>query len=57
MTQSQDWMQELILVKNLVRAGVSPEEAAQAAPLMKKVNCSPDEAALVRRVWQQVRSQ
>lgn len=55
--QGRDWMQELILVKNLVRAGVSPEEAAQVAPLLKKVNCSPDEEALVKRVWQQVRSQ
>lgn len=56
-TQGRDWMQELILVKNLVRAGVPPEEAYEVAPLLKKVNCSPDEEALVRRVWQQVRSQ
>lgn len=56
-TQGRDWMQELILVKNLVRAGVSPEEACQVAPLLNKMNCSPDEEALVRKVWQQVRSQ
>jgi len=51
-TQGRDRMQELILVKNLVRAGVPLEQAYQAAPLLKKVNCSPDEEALLRRVWQ-----
>jgi 2-phosphoglycerate kinase len=56
-TQGRDWMQELILVKNLVRAGVSPEQAYEVAPLLKKANCLPDEEALVKKVWQQVRSQ
>jgi hypothetical protein len=55
--QGRNRMQELILAKNLVRAGVPPEEAYQMAPLLKKVNCSPDEEALSRRVWQRVRSQ
>ena len=45
-------MQELILAMNLVRAAVPQEEAYQAAPLLKKVNYSPDEEALVTRVWQ-----
>lgn len=55
--QGRNRMQELILAKNLVRAGVPPEEAYRMAPLLKKVNCSPDEEALSRRVWQRVRSQ
>jgi hypothetical protein len=55
--QDRGRMQELILAKNLVRAGVPPEEAYQAVPLLKKVNCLPDEEALVKRVWQRVRSQ
>jgi len=55
--QGRNRMQELILAKNLVRAGVPPEEAYQMAPLLKKVNCSPDEEALSRGVWQRVRSQ
>ena len=50
--QGRNRMQELILAKNLVRAGVPPEEAYQMAPLLKKVNCSPDEEALLRKVWQ-----
>ncbi len=55
--QGRNRMQKLILAKNIVRAGVPPEEAYQMAPLLKKVNCSPDEEALSRRVWQRVRSQ
>jgi 2-phosphoglycerate kinase len=55
--QGRNRMQELILARNLVRAGVPPEEAYQMAQLLKKVNCSPDEEALSRRVWQRVRSQ
>ena len=52
--QGRDPVQEKICERNLIRAGVSPEEAHQAAPLFKKPKCSPDEEALVRRVWIQV---
>ncbi len=45
-------MQELILAKNLVRAGAPQEEAYQAVLLLKKVKHSPEEEVLVTRVWQ-----
>ncbi len=43
-------MQELILAKNLVRAGAPQKEAYQAALLLKKVKYSPEEEALVTRI-------
>jgi hypothetical protein len=52
--QSRDPVQEKICERNLIRAGVSPEEAHQVAPLFKKPKCSIEEEALVRRVWRQV---
>jgi hypothetical protein len=52
--QSRDPVQEKICERNLIRAGVSPEEAHQVAPLFKKPKCSTEEEALVRRVWRQV---
>ncbi len=51
-TQGKDRMQELILAKNLVRAGAPQEEAYQAVLLLKKVKYSPEEEVLVTRVWQ-----
>lgn len=53
----RDPVREKICAQNLVRAGVSPEEAYLVAPLLKKLNRSPGEEALVKRVWQKVRSQ
>ena len=55
--QGRDPVQEQILVHNLIRAGVPAAEAYRVAPLLKKVNCSFQEEALVRKVWQQVRTQ
>jgi len=52
--QGRDPVQEKICERNLIRAGVSPEEAHQVAPLFKKPKCSPEEEALVRRIWMQV---
>jgi hypothetical protein len=52
--QGRDPVEEKICERNLIRAGVSPEEAYQVAPLFKKQNCSTDEEALVRKVWRQV---
>jgi len=52
--QGRDPVQEKICERNLIRAGVSPEEAHQVAPLFKKPKCSTEEEALVRRVWRQV---
>lgn len=52
--QGRDPVQEKICEKNLIRAGVPPEEARQAAPLLKKSDCSLDEQALVRSVWKRV---
>ena len=54
--QGRDPIQELICERNLIRAGVSPEEAHQVAPLFKKPHCSPAEEMLVRQVWQRIRS-
>jgi hypothetical protein len=53
--QGRDPVQEKICERNLIRAGVSPEEAHQVAPLFKKPKCSTEEEALIRRVWRQVR--
>jgi len=55
--QGRDPVQEKILAINLSRAGVPAAEAAQVAPLLKKLCCSPQEEALVKKVWQRVRSQ
>ena len=55
--QGIDPVQEQICAKNLIRAGVPAEEAYQVAPLLKKLNHSPNEEALVTKVWQRVRSQ
>lgn len=52
--QGRNPVQEKICERNLIRAGVSLEEAHQVAPLFKKPNCTTDEEALVRRVWRQV---
>jgi hypothetical protein len=52
--QGRDPVQEKICERNLIRAGVSPEEAHQVAPLFKKPKCSTEEDALVRRVWKKV---
>ncbi len=52
--RGRDPVQEKICERNLIRAGVSPEEAHQVAPLFKKPRCSTDEEALVRKVWRQV---
>lgn len=52
--QGRDPVQEKICERNLIRAGVSPEEAHQAAPLFKKQKCSTEEDALVKRVWKKV---
>lgn len=56
LAEGRDPIQEKICERNLVRAGVSPEYARRAAPLLKKVNRSADEELLVKDVWQQVRS-
>jgi hypothetical protein len=55
--QGRDPAQEKILVTNLVRAGVPAAEAYQVAPLLKKLDRSSEEEAIVKRVWQRVRSQ
>lgn len=52
--QGRDPVQEKICERNLIRAGVSPDEAHQVAPLFKKPKCSTEEEALVRRIWMQV---
>ena len=52
--QGRDPVQEKICERNLICAGVSPEEAHQVAQLFNKPNCSTDEEAFVRRVWRQV---
>lgn len=55
--QGREPAQEQILVRNLVNAGVPQEEAYQVAPLLKKLDRSSEEEALVKKVWQRVRSQ
>ena len=55
--QGKQLSQNYILIQNLIRAGVPSEEAYQVAPLLKKVQRSPDEEALVKKVWLRVRSQ
>ena len=55
--QGRDPVQEQIYVKNLMRAGVTEEEANKLKPMLKKVERSPEEEALFRKVWQRVRSQ
>ncbi|MBE9193712.1 hypothetical protein IQ230_26080 [Gloeocapsopsis crepidinum LEGE 06123] len=55
--QDKQLSQNYILIQNLIRAGVPSEEAYQVAPLLKKVQRSPDEEALVKKVWLRVRSQ
>ncbi|AFZ31465.1 hypothetical protein Glo7428_2974 [Gloeocapsa sp. PCC 7428] len=55
--QGKQLSQDYILIRNLIRAGVPSEEAYQVAPLLKKVQRSPDEEALVKKVWLRVRSQ
>ncbi|PIG92194.1 hypothetical protein [Gloeocapsopsis sp. IPPAS B-1203] len=55
--QDKQLSQNHILIQNLIRAGVPSEEAYQVAPLLKKVQRSPDEEALVKKVWLRVRSQ
>lgn len=52
--QGRDPVQEKICERNLIRAGVSSEEARQVAPLFKKPKCSTAEEALVMKVWMQV---
>jgi hypothetical protein len=52
--QGRDPVQEKICERNLIRAGVSPDEAHQVAPLFKKLKCSIEEEALVRKAWMQV---
>lgn len=52
--QGRDSVQEEICERNLIRAGVSPEEAHQVAPLFKKPKCSPEEETLVRKIGMQV---
>ncbi|MBV9386143.1 MAG: hypothetical protein JOZ78_06920 [Chroococcidiopsidaceae cyanobacterium CP_BM_ER_R8_30] len=52
--QGRDPVQEHIYVKNLMRVGVTKEEATKLIPMLKKAERSPDEEALFRRVWQQV---
>ena len=52
--KGRDPVQEKICERNLIRAGVSPEEAHQVTPLLKKPNCSTDEEALVRKVWKRM---
>lgn len=54
LTQGRNPVQEKICERNLIRAGVSPEDAHQVAPLFKKPKCSPEEEILVRRIWMQV---
>ncbi|HEY9750508.1 MAG TPA: hypothetical protein V6C63_17635 [Allocoleopsis sp.] len=56
LAEGRDPIQEKICERNLIRAGVAPESALRAAPLLKKVNRSADEELLVKDVWQQVRS-
>lgn len=52
--QGRDPVQEKICERNLIQAGILPEEARQVAPLFKKSNLSVNEEALVRSVWLQV---
>lgn len=55
-SQGRDPVQEQIRARNLIRAGVPPEEAWRAAPLMTKLERSSDEEVLLAKVWQYVRS-
>ncbi len=55
--QGRDPVQEQICALNLLRAGVPIQEAYQAALVLKKLDRSPEEEALVKRVWQRLRSQ
>lgn len=52
--QDRDPIQEKICERNLIRAGVSPEEAHKVAPLFKKRKCSDEEEALIKKVWRKV---
>ena len=54
--QGRDPVQEKICALNLIQIRVSPEEAYLVAPLLKKSKLSTDEEALVRKIWQRVRS-
>ncbi|MDV2993215.1 MAG: hypothetical protein N4J56_002869 [Chroococcidiopsis sp. SAG 2025] len=55
--QGRDPVQEQILVRNIIRAGVPAAEANRVAPLLQKLVRSPQEETLIKKVWQQVRSQ
>ncbi|MBD2307599.1 hypothetical protein H6G17_19185 [Chroococcidiopsis sp. FACHB-1243] len=55
--QGRNPVQEQILIRNLIRAGVPAAEANRVAPLLQKLVRSPQEEILIKKVWQQVRSQ
>lgn len=57
LAEGRDPVQEYLYTRNLVRAGISPEEAKQVAYLSKKVERSPEEEAFITRIFRKVRSQ
>jgi hypothetical protein len=57
LAEGRDPVQEHFYTQNLIRAGVSPEEAMQVAYLSKKVERSPEEEAFITRIFRKVRSQ
>lgn len=57
LAEGRDPIQEYFYTQNLIRSGVSPEEATQVAYLSKKSKRSPEEEALITRIFRQVRSQ
>lgn len=57
LAEGRDPVQEYFYTQNLMRAGVSQEEAMQVAYLSKKVERSPEEEAFITRIFRKVRSQ
>jgi len=54
-SQGRDPVQELLCQRQLIRAGVSLEDAHQVVPLLQKLDLSKDEEALLTRVWELLR--
>lgn len=50
--QGRDPVEELLCERQLILAGVSPEDARQVVPLLKKIDLSINEEALIEKVWQ-----
>ncbi len=50
--QGRDPVEELLCERQLILAGISPEDAHQVVPLLKKIDLSRHEEALIEKIWQ-----